>query len=60
MTVARPDLSACNDGRRLPGTVSYSVDATTLTGTANGTLADCDGAPGGFHDTFMLKQTGSA
>lgn len=55
MTVSRPDLSVCNDGRRLPGTVSYSVDPTALTGTANGTVpSDCDGAPGGFHDTFML------
>ena len=59
MTVARPDLSICNDGRRLPGTVSYSVDATTLAGTADGTVAaDCDGAPGDFHDTFMLNRTG--
>jgi len=61
MTVTRPDLSICDDGRRLPGTVSYSVDPTTLTGTANGTVAaDCDGAPGGFRDTFTLTHTGSA
>ena len=59
MTVARPDLSVCNDGRRLPGTVSYSVDATTLAGTADGTVAaDCDGKPAGFHDTFLLNHTG--
>jgi hypothetical protein len=58
MTVARPDLAVCNDGRHLPGTVSYSVDSTTLTGTANGTVpADCDGAPGGFQDTFTLRHT---
>jgi hypothetical protein len=61
MTVARPDVWACNDGRRLPATVSYSVDPTTLTGTANGTVAaDCDGAATGFQDTFMLTHTGSA
>lgn len=61
MSVTRPDLSVCNDGRRLPGTVTYSMDPATLTGTANGaTPADCDGAPGGFQDTFMLKPTGSA
>lgn len=61
MTVTRPDLAVCSDGRRLPGTVSYSVDPTTLTGTANGTVAaDCDGAPGGFHDKFILNRTGSA
>jgi len=58
MTVARPDLSVCNDGRRLPGTVNYSVDPTTLTGTAHGTVAaDCDGAPSGFEDTFLLTRT---
>lgn len=61
MTVARPDLSLCNDGKRLPGTVSYSVDPATLSGTANATVAaDCDGAPGGFQDTFTLTHTGSA
>lgn len=55
MTVSRPDLAVCNDGRSLPGTVVYSVDPATLTGTANGTLAsDCDGAPGGFQDMFIL------
>jgi hypothetical protein len=60
MTVARPDLSVCNDGRRLPGTVSYSMDPATLTGTANGEVAeDCDGAPGSFQDQFMLTHTGS-
>jgi hypothetical protein len=61
MTVARPDLSVCNDGRSLPGTVSYSVDPVTLTGTANGTVAaDCDGAPGGFQDTFTLNHPAAA
>lgn len=61
MTVARPDLSLCNDGRRLPGSVSYSVDPQTLTGIANGTAAaECDGAPAEFQDTFILSGTGPA
>ena len=55
MTVDRPDLAVCTDGRRLPGTVSYSLDPASMTGTANGTIAaDCDGAPGGFKESFML------
>lgn len=61
MTVARPDLSLCNDGRRLPGTVSYSVDPNTLTGTANGTATgECEGAPTSFQDNFTLTRTASA
>ena len=61
MTVSRPDLTVCEDGRRLPGTVTYSVDPTTLTGTATATApAECDGAPGGFQNTFTLTKTASA
>ena len=60
MTVTRPDLSACIDGRRLPGTVNYSMDPATLTGTAIGTVeTDCDGAPGAFQDTFALTHAGA-
>ena len=36
----------CPDGRNLPNYISYSIDATTLTGTSSGRIpAGCEGFP---------------
>ena len=37
---------SCPDGRNLPNSIAYSIDAITLTGTSTGTIpVGCEGFP---------------
>jgi hypothetical protein len=58
MTLQRPDISTCIDGRKLPGTYTYSLDPATLRGTATGKGADdCTGKPYSDQAGFTLVRT---
>jgi hypothetical protein len=42
----RDAVWGCPDGTYLPQTISYSIDAATLTGTSTGTIpVGCEGFP---------------
>ena len=58
MTVQRQGVSICNDGRKLPGTYTYSLDPATLRGTAVGKGADdCTGKPYSDQAGFILVRS---
>lgn len=42
----REAMWSCPDGRNLPNSIAYSIDAATLTGTSTGTIpVGCEGFP---------------